>query len=426
MDWEKIKKDFLLASSSHFFYKIVGYVILTILARYLAKDEMGEFFFAASLAGFFVLISELGINSYLTREIAREPEIALDLMSEVVTLRIPLYVVYFILLNVFTYFVKHELIQIVFLTSVYIFLDSLYQCFGSLFLALRLVKYNVFTGVSTRILLIIFILVVVLTKGALTSIVICYILANFFLVLIAFVLIRRKVGKIGIVWDTDSARKILKSSFPFFILGLLGLIHFKIDAIMIGFLKPYSEVATYEAGYRLFEASRFVILPIGMIFFPIFSEMASRNHWKEIQRLFKKMLFRLGAFGSLLTIMVGLTAGVIIPIVFGPKYNDSISVLRVLYLTAPFLYIGLLCSLVAKAILLEMKAIKIMLTCVITNILLNCLAIPLWGALGAAWTTLVTEALLAVWMVKLNIKELRFQNFREPDSFVREGIDYVR
>jgi O-antigen/teichoic acid export membrane protein len=104
MNWKKIKKDFLIASSSHFFYKVVGYFILTILTRYLAKDEMGEFFFAASLAGFFVMISELGINSYLTREIAREPEKALDFMSEVVSLRVPLYAGYFIILNVLHFF----------------------------------------------------------------------------------------------------------------------------------------------------------------------------------------------------------------------------------------------------------------------------------------------------------------------------------
>lgn len=426
MDWKKIKKDFLLASSSHFFYKVVGYFILTILTRYLAKDEMGEFFFAASLAGIFAMIPELGINSYLTREIAREPEKTLDLMSEVLSLRIPLYAVYFILLNVFTYLVKYDLFQIVFLTSIYIFFDQLYQCFGSLFLALKRVSYNVFAGVSTRILLVGFILIVVATKGTLTSVVTCYILANFFLVLIAFVLMWRKIGKIGLVWNPDSAKTILKASFPFFVLGILSFIHFKIDAIMIGFFKPYSEVATYEAGYKLLEASRFIIWPIGMIFYPIFSEMAGQKQWKEIQRLFKKMLFRLGAIGSLITILVGLTAGVIIPAVFGPKYDDSILVLRILYFSVPFLYIGMASALVAKSILLEKRTIKIMLTCVIANILLNSLAIPLWGAVGAAWTTLATQALLAVWIVKMNITDLRFQHSKKPVRLVRKGLDYVR
>jgi O-antigen/teichoic acid export membrane protein len=154
--------------------------------------------------------------------------------------------------------------------------------------------------------------------------------------------------------------------------------------------------------------------------------MAGQKQWEEIQRLFKKMLFRLGAIGSLLMIVVGLTAGVIIPAVFGPKYDDSILVLRILFFSVPFLYIGMTSALVAKSIFLEKRTIKIMLACVIANILLNSLAIPLWGAVGAAWTTVVTQALLAVWVVKLNITELRFQYSREPVSLNGKELNYVR
>lgn len=74
MDWQKVKKDLLLAFSSHFFYKIVGYLVLVLLTRYLAKDKMGEFFFAAALATFFILLTELGTSSYLIREVTGSPE----------------------------------------------------------------------------------------------------------------------------------------------------------------------------------------------------------------------------------------------------------------------------------------------------------------------------------------------------------------
>ena len=57
INWQKVRTDLLLAFSSHFFYKITGFLVLMILTRYLAKDEMGEFFFAASLASLFVLIT---------------------------------------------------------------------------------------------------------------------------------------------------------------------------------------------------------------------------------------------------------------------------------------------------------------------------------------------------------------------------------
>jgi O-antigen/teichoic acid export membrane protein len=426
LDWGKIKKDLLLASSSHFFYKIAGYIILTILTRYLTKGEMGEFFFAASFASLFAMISELGMNGYLIRTIARQPEKAQGLMSEMVSLRLPIYAGYFILLNGFTYLFKYDLFLIVFLTSIYIFFDNLYLCFGALFIGLKRVIYNVFSGVSTRILLIGFILIVVAKKGTLVSVVNCYILANFFLVLISFVFTWQIIGGIRFVLNIDSAKTILTGSFPLYVLSLLSLIHFKIDSIMIGFLRPYSEVATYEAGYKLLEASRFIIMPITMIFFPVFSELSGQRKFKEIKLLLTKMLFRLGGIGSLIMILVGLTAGVIIPTVFGPNYDESISVLRILFLSVPFLYIATVSALVAKSLLLDKKTIKIMLTCMVANIFLNSFAIPLWGAVGAACTTIATEALLAVWIVKLVLSELRWQYLRDSDIRVRKEIDYVR
>ena len=45
--------------------------------------------------------------------------------------------------------------------------------------------------------------------------------------------------------------------------------------------------------------------------------------------------------------------------------------------------------------------LTIMVVCVTANILMNAIAIPYWGALGAAWTTVVSESILAGWLLWL-------------------------
>ena len=70
LNWRKVKYDLLLSFSAHFFFKLVGYLVLAIMSRYLEKGEMGEFFVAAALGTFFVQITELGTNNYLMREVA--------------------------------------------------------------------------------------------------------------------------------------------------------------------------------------------------------------------------------------------------------------------------------------------------------------------------------------------------------------------
>jgi len=425
MDWIKIRRDLFLAFSSHFFYKLVGFFILMALTRYLEKEEMGVFFFTAALCSFFAMFTELGMNTHLTREVAGQHEKAVRNFSEVISLRLPLWGAYFIILNGLSFIFKPDLVLFIFLTSVYVFLDEVYSSFGSLFLGLRRVVYTLITGMSARSVLIGSILLVVLYKGNLTQVISCYILAKTFLVGIAFYILFSKIGKLKLYWNTDSAIRILRISLPFFVLTLLGLIHFKVDTLMLGFMRSYSEVATYEAAYRLLEASQFIIRPIAMIFFPIWSEMAARGNWLQIQTLLRKLLMITGGLGAAITTVIVITAGFVITLVFGSEYTESISVLRVLFLSVPMLYIAAVSSLLAKSTRLEAKIVKIMIVCVVINIVLNSIGIPLWGPIGAAWTTVVSETILAVWLLKLNYQKLRILCSREQIGVLKEGLDHA-
>ena len=425
MNWKKVKKDLLLASFSHFMYKVVGYLVLTILTRYLAKGEMGEFFFSASLATFFALITQLGTDNYLIRETAGKPGEALQNFSEVISIRLILFALYLLLLNGFALIFKPEIAEIVFLTSIYVLLEQIYSSFGALFIGIKKVKYNVLAGVGSRIFLVILIYFIVKLNGSLTLIITCYIFANALLFGIAFLILRFKIGQIRLIWKFDPAWKVIRISFPFFILSFLSLVHFKIDSIMLGFMKSYSTVATYEAAYKLFEASQFLIIPFGMIFLPIFSEMAFRKNWHEIEKLIKKLLLVLISLGSVVALIVIAAAGFIIPLVFGSKYSESINVLKILYLTVPLLYMANINVVLAKSIFLEKKIIKIMLVCAILNILLNSIAITLWSAAGAAWATFISESILAVLLLRLNYQSLKNLSLKEPIQWLRE-FDHAR
>ena len=51
--------------------------------------------------------------------------------------------------------------------------------------------------------------------------------------------------------------------------------------------------------------------------------------------------------------------------------------------------------------------IRITAACLAVNIALNLVAIPIWGAVGAAGTTLLSETLLAGWILGLLIRQIR-------------------
>lgn len=425
MNWQKVKRDLLLAFSSHFLYKVVGYFILMILTRYVAKGELGEFFFAATLANSFVLFTELGINTQLTREVAEKPEKAVNYFSEVISLRIPLFALYFIVLNLFTFIFKPELITIVLLTSIYTLLEEFYYSFGSLFLGLKRLVYNVITGVSTKLLLFGLIFVVVSTNASLIRILACYILANMLMVSIASVIFWRKIGRPRLLWNMDSSRKILKTSFPFFALTVFGLLNSSINTLFLGFMQTYAAVATFQVAFKLLEASGFLIRPISMIFFPLFSEMGSKLNWQEIHRIYRKMLLFAGAIGSAITFIVLMFAGFIIPILFGPKYDDSILIVQILFLLVPLRYMGTISGFLANSIHLEKKVVSITIKCVIIGIVISIVIIPLWGTVGAAIASVISGSIRAIWIMVLNFRELRSKRSTESFNILGKEWDHA-
>lgn len=407
MNGKKIRTDLLLALFSQGFYKLVGFAVLAILTRYLTKEDMGAFFFAATFAGVGAMLTELGTNTWLMRKVSADNENAVGALGQVLSARILFAAGYFILINIFAWFFRHEIWLIITLSSVYIILEEIYKTLGGFFLGIKRIAFNVASGVTSRLLLVVLVFLVTRLEGDLPDIVLCYIAANVLLLSIALVLARRTAGPIRIEWKTGRILSLVRLSLPLFLIQILAMIHFRIDSLMIGFLRTYADVATYESSFRLLEASRFLTLPISMVFFPLFAELAARKNWLELKSHFFKVLSAAGGMGAAVAITVLLAGGLIIPFVYGSRYDDSIGIVRILFISVPMIYATRVASISALSMGLEKRLVPLLLICVIINIGLNWIAIPRWGVQGAAWTTFITETLLSVWMLKLVITELK-------------------
>jgi O-antigen/teichoic acid export membrane protein len=243
-------------------------------------------------------------------------------------------------------------------------------------------------------------------NASLTLILLCYILANTFLILFSALLVWVKYGPLRLSWNRDIMLGIARISLPFFVLSFLIMVQLNIDTLMLGYMKSYSVVATYTAGIKLLEASQFVIRPIPMIFFPITAGLVVHQNWAGAKSLFNKLLLVTGSFGLLVSVGVLLTANPIIMFVFGPDYSETVGVVRVLFLGAPFLFTGLVGIFYANALHIEKKAAWVMLIGVTGNIILSAIAISWIGAIGAAWATVVSQAFITISLLFLDFRYL--------------------
>ena len=143
-----------------------------------------------------------------------------------------------------------------------------------------------------------------------------------------------------------------------------------------------------------------------MVFFPITAGLLVHQNWAGAKSLFQKLLLVTGSLGLLVTITVLIAANPIIAFIFGSEYDETVTIVRVLFLGAPFLYTGLVCMFYANALHIEKKAVWVILIGVTVNIVLSAVAISRIGAIGAAWATVISQAFITISLLFLDFRYL--------------------
>jgi polysaccharide transporter, PST family len=417
LNWRKIADDITLVAAGGTFRKLVSYVVIVAIARYLHKDDIGAFFFAASLASVASLFTEFGTTNYLVREIAASPERTSAVIGAVLCVRLPLMIVAGAALFLVAWAFYPEIRTAVALSILYLFLESLAFSFSAVFTALRRIRQRVITDVASRIVLVAAIFLAIWLDAGLPAVLMAFVIANLVLAVSCLWWLRTDSGPISLRWQVAEARNVLGRSAPFFLLIVLSVLHFKADTVMLGFLTSLETVATYEVAYRCLEVSRVAIRPLGTIFLPICVGLIARNAWPEYRGLVKRLLAAAILLGAVVGGVVASFSEPIIHLVFGADYDRSAPILRVLFYTVPALYLAFVGSVLANTLHLEKRMVYVMAFCLLTNVATNFYAIPRWGGVGAAWTTFATESLLAAWVLLMVLGELR----RSRTSGAAEG-----
>lgn len=403
----KTKSDLVLATLAHTLQKAAGYVVLLLLTRHLPKEEVGAFFFALAIGVFLALVSDLGTMRYLTRETAADPGRAGDLLGRVLGARLMLIGACLLLVIGGTAAARPEMLGVMALTAAYVFVEDLFYTPGAALLGLGRVREWAVAMVASRVVLVGLVAAAVWAGAGLQAVIACHIVGALVLLAIGMAFVRRRLGPVRLRFADAQTAAVLRGCLPFFALTVLGLLHFKLDTVMLGLMQGTLAVATYEAAYKLLEVSRFLVRPAAMVYYPLCSALAARGSWGELLPLYRRMIALAAAAGAALALGVIALADVLMPLMYGDAYRDAAPTLRVLFLVTPLVFVDFITTFFAQSVRLEGRAIVLTAIAVAANGLINLVAIPLYGPIGAAWTTVATQSFLAValaWMVLTRVK----------------------
>ena len=186
---------------------------------------------------------------------------------------------------------------------------------------------------------------------------------------------------------------IYREILPLAIIGFATTVYFKIDIVMLGYFSDDSSSAGYySAAYKFLEGIILLLAPISYICFRML-----RQNWQDKTQfaVLLKLMMGLMFVGALAAILLLRWVGPwVIEFAYGEAYGVSVELLFWLSLSLFFVMPNYILTQAAIADNKGASYAWITVVAAIGNIGMNLYFIPKYGAVGAAWATIVSEALM--------------------------------
>lgn len=194
-----------------------------------------------------------------------------------------------------------------------------------------------------------------------------------------------------LVVGTGEAMLYFRRIFPLLVAGLSIALYMRMDQVLLGLLADVDDVGQYAAAVRLSEFSYFLPVVLMTSLAPGLAAMHAR-HPDTFAQVYERVVAGFAALALVCLIgLVGLSPW-IVGIVYGPQFQQAGDVLRVHVLSLPFVFLGV--AQTSWTAVHEQQSLAMWRTIwgAVLNGVLNVLLIPGFGALGAAYATIVAYA----------------------------------
>ncbi|MED5099949.1 flippase [Niallia circulans] len=361
------------------------------IARYLGPENFGLLNYSIALVAIFTSLASLGIDGIVVRELVRNKTNTHILLGTAFFIKLfgGLSSVLLIYITCLFSSIKGEsltvtmIISLSFILNSFLVIDLWYQ---------KLVKskYSVISRVVGMIIFavvnITFILLEKSTEWFAISILLETIITILGLVYF-YILQNNKISKWNFSWVIS--KQILTESWPLIISGMAVVVYMRIDQIMIGNISGNKELAIYSVAVRIAELWYAIPVIIMSTMYPMLIKLKEFDKSKYSIRL-QQIYDFMSLLGIVIAIPVTFFSNEIIRILYGMDYLNAGPILSLYIWIGIFVSIGTTNTSYLNMNMLTKFSMLASVAGVITNISLNILLIPLYGALGATIASIIS------------------------------------
>jgi len=388
---------------------VVALFVGVYVARYLGPERFGLLSYAASFVGLFTALATLGLDGIMVRELVKTPGRRDELLGTAFWLKAGGAILMWIGIAVAVPFTHNDT-----QTNILIIIIA----FAVIFQAFNVIDFNYQAEVKSRY--VVYAQIVSLVISSITKLIFVWLTAPLVWFACVFLLdaLVRAVGLTAMYlrntskvwywkWKWQTAKELLRDSWPLILSGMVISIYMKIDQVMIKEMLGAEQVGFYAAAVRLSEAWYFVPMAITSSVFPAIinaKKQSEELYYQRLQKLYDLMVWLAMAIALPTTFL----APWVIRVLYGKAFLPAAGVLSI-YIWAG-VFVGLAVT-KGKWQVSENLVKYHMYGAVVSsfaNIFLNYILIPYMGIKGAAIATLISQ-FISAYFINLFFSELRNQ-----------------
>ncbi len=394
---KSIFKNTSWLSVSQVVTSIAAFLWTILIARYLGVSDYGIVSFAISFTTLVSIIMDLGMSTYITREISKHKNLLAKYMNNIFLFKFLLAFALFIISGIILYGLRYShltiLVTLIFIIEM-VFM-SMTGFLNGVFQAFEKVKYQSIGTILNCLFLLLGILITMGLDLGVVFIAVSYTLAYSIYFSYMFLEYVHKFSFPQFELDVSFIKEVLIKSLPFGLTNFFYTIYFSIDIVMISYLSGDYATGLYKSAYNIINVFTTFFVVYQAVIFPVMSKF-----FEESQNLIK-ISYELSV-KYLLLIIIPISVGVffyarpLVDLIYSNQYSLATTPVQILIWTVSFLFINGAASILLNAIDKEKTVTKVYIIAALFNVALNFILIPHMSYDGAAIATVASEILITV------------------------------
>ncbi len=394
---QRVAKNSLVLTGFNLGARLIDMAFALLMLRVLGPEGAGKYYFAIVIVGWFEILTNFGLNTFLTREVARDRQQANRYLYNTSILRLllslgsaPLVALVIAIWGAAFELSGDTAIAIV-LLAISQAPSGLANGLSALFFAYEKAEVPAALTIVSALLKVSLGTVALLAGFGIIGLAVVSIVVNLVTLTILFVVASRLFFRLQREGDPPLRRAMLRESFPLMLNHLLATLFFKVDVPMLEAIKSPVVVGWYSAAYKFVDAFNIIPAFFTQSFFPIMSRMAVAQDG-ALARAYTLALKLLVIMAFPLAVFSTFAAGLLVGVLGGAEFLPHGAIaLSVMIWSIPFGWVNSVTNYALIAVNQQRALTRAFAIGLAFNVAANLILIPQFSYVGAAGATILSE-----------------------------------